>query len=39
LQSASTKLNNIKITGTEEETLKYFETAGEKVHDTTLDGI
>jgi hypothetical protein len=39
LQSGSTKLNNIKIIGTEEETSKYFEAVGEKFHDTALDGI
>jgi hypothetical protein len=33
------KLNNIKITGTEEETLKYFKTIGEKFHDTTPEGV
>jgi hypothetical protein len=38
LQSTSTKLN-IKITRTEEETLKYFEAVGEKFYDITPDGI
>jgi hypothetical protein len=39
LPSASTELNNIKITGTEEETLKYYEAVGEKFYVITLDDI
>jgi hypothetical protein len=39
LHNASTELNNIRMTGTVEETLKYFEAVGEKFHAITMDGI